>query len=171
MDYKGKYSNQSSWCPWLWLSKPYEGTLFSCYTPPCFNGTGSNLPLPEFPTLLPLITSWRVMKHFKFCVKLTGVVEVGKGGFGTLDQGFEMSLSRGGNVASQGSALESGCCYSSFSWEPPVLFNARSSSFPKFSLRPFVTLIWKFWAEVTQGCRTEESIAWASHLLPTHRKS
>lgn len=35
------------------------------------------------------------MKHFKFCVELTGVMRVRKGGFGTLGQGFEMPLSGG----------------------------------------------------------------------------
>lgn len=176
VDYKGKYSNKSSWCSCLWLSKPYEGTLFSCYTHPCFSGTGSNLPLPEFPTLLPLITSWRVMKHFKFCVKLTGVVGAGKAlGNWVKALGCLWAGAWGGNVISQGSALGSGCCWqgvlSNFSWEFPAPIQCQLHIFSQIFFSPSVTFIWKFWAETVPGCRTEGGSPRAPHLLPTHRKS
>lgn len=159
MDYKGKYNNQSSWCPCLWLSNPYESTLFSCYTPPCFSGIGSNLPLPEFPTLLPLITSWRVMKHFKFCVKLTGVVGVGKEDFGTSGQGFEMSLSRAwvgmwhpkAQPRGQGAAA-------ALPAESPLPKQCQLLILSQVLLSTSVIFMWKFWAGMAQRCRTEGEI-------------
>lgn len=132
-------NNKPSWCPWLWLWKPYEGALFSCYTPPCFSGTGSNLPLPEFPILLPLITSWRVMKHFKFCVKLTGGDEVEKGGLWDIGWRLWDAFEQGPGVGMwhpKAQPWGQDAAAAVFRWDIPAPFNASSSSFLKFSLVP-----------------------------------
>lgn len=79
------------------------------------------------------------MKHFKFCIKLTGVVGVEKGGFGTLGQGFEMPLSRDLGWEGGIPRLSPGVRVLLLQFQlraPPTSFSASSSSFPKFSLVP-----------------------------------
>lgn len=97
------------------------------------------------------------MKHFKFCVKLTGVVGVGKGGFETGGQGFEMSLSRGLRWECDIPSLSLGVrvLLQQFQLRDPCPVQCQLLILSQILLSPSVTFMWKFWAKMARGCRTE----------------